>query len=104
MDLANIFFITTSIFAVVASVFLILFGYECISFLVKANRIAGKIEDLTTTTKNTVIESGDSIKAAAVSIEQFIKSLFTVEAIKKTAIELIKVFKKKEGEENEKGK
>jgi hypothetical protein len=72
--------------------------------LAKANKIARKIDDLIVTTKNTVIESGDSIKTATTSIEQFIKSLFTMETIKKTVIEFIKIFKNKEGGNNEKRK
>ena len=104
MDLTKIFLISTSIFAIIASIYLLIIGIQCIIFLTRANKIARKIDDLTITAKNTVIESGDSVKAAAVSIEQFIKSLFTVEAIKKTVIEFIKVFRNKEGEDNEKRK
>ncbi len=104
MDLTKIFLICTSIFATIASIFLIVFGYQCIVLMDKANKIAKKVDDLTTTAKNTVIESGNSIKAASVSIEQFVKSLFTVEAIKKTTIELIKAFRNKEGEDDEKRK
>lgn len=104
MDLTKIFLISTSIFATIASIYLLILGIQCIVLLTRANKIAKKIDDLAVTVKNTVVESGDSVKAVSASIEQFIKSLFTAEAIKKTVVELIKVFRNKEGEDHEKRK
>jgi len=102
MELNNLFLISVSVFAILASFLVIIFGVFLIVIFVKVNRTFKKIDELSDFAKNTVNDVGQSLKETSSSLQLFVKGLFTVDAIKKLIMEIIDLIKKRK-DKNEKG-
>jgi len=104
MEVNNLFLYSVSVFSILGSVFLVLTGIFLAVFMLRANRIGKSVEKLLQTVNDTVSETGESIKHASNSVEQFAKGLFTLETVKDTVLDIINTIKNKKGDKNEKGK
>lgn len=102
MELNNLYLISVSVFSILASVFMLLMGFFAVVLIVKLIRLARKAEELADFARETVGEVGQSLKDTSSSIETFVKGLFTVDAIKKTIVEVIELIKKRKGADSEK--
>lgn len=80
----------------------ILAGVFLVIFMLRINKITRSIDELTQTINNTVHDTGESIRGATGSIEKFIKSLFTVEVVRKSIVEIFKAIKERKEKQNEK--
>lgn len=102
MELNNLFLISVSVFAILASLVAIIWGMFLIVVFIKVNKIFKKINELSDFTKETVGDVGRSLKDTSSSIQLFVKGLFTVDAVKKLIMEIIDLIKKRK-DKNEKG-
>ncbi|MEI8061494.1 MAG: hypothetical protein WCG99_04375 [Candidatus Berkelbacteria bacterium] len=101
MDLNSFYQLSVSIFAIVATIFIITLFILAIKIQIQLSRLIKKLEEISVTVKETAGEAKDFVEKTISSLEAFKQSILTFEFLRKAATEIITQIKgKSKGEKD----
>ncbi|MCX6810586.1 MAG: hypothetical protein NTY30_02525 [Candidatus Berkelbacteria bacterium] len=95
MDLNSFYQLSVSIFAIVATIFIITLFVLAIKVQIQLSRLIQKLEEISVTVKTTAGETKEFIEKTISSLEAFKQSILTFEFLRKAATEIITQIKSK---------